>query len=57
MNIILYYYLVDITVMFNQSVYNVNENGTVQPVLVLSGQSSTAIGLLVKDVPKNATSE
>ena len=57
MNIILYHFLVDITVMFNQSVYNVNENETVRPVLVLSGPSSTDITVLVKDVSKSAISK
>ena len=57
MNIIPYTCLVDVTVMFNQSVYNVNENGIAQPVLVLSGLSSIDITVLVKDVPKSAISE
>ena len=57
MNIILYHFLVDITVMFNQSVYNVNENETAQPVLVLSGPSSTDITVLVKDVSKSVISK
>ena len=56
MNIILYHFLVDITVMFNQSVYNVNENETARPVLVLSGPSSIDITVLVKDVSKSAIS-
>ena len=43
--------------MFNQSVYNVNENGIAQPVLVLRGRSSIDITVLVKDVPRGALSE
>ena len=43
--------------MFNQSVYNVNENETARPVLLLSGPSSTDITVLVKDASRSAISK
>ena len=43
--------------MFNQSEYNVNENETARPVLVLSRPSSTDITVLVKDVSRSAMSK
>ena len=43
---------------FNQSTYSVNEDdGSVQPVLVLSNPSSTNITIQVKETSGAATSE
>ena len=48
----------DITVRFNQSTYSVNENdGSVQPILVLSNPSSTNISVQVRDNSNTATGE
>ena len=44
--------------MFNQSMYSVNEdNGPAQPVLVLSGPSSTDITVQVFNTDRSATGE
>ena len=49
---------VDITITFSQSTYNVNEDdGPVQPVLVLSNPSSTDITVQVRDTQNTATSK
>ena len=50
---------VDITVMFSQSVYSINENaaGLVKPTLVLSNSSSTDITVKIRDTENRATSE
>ena len=49
---------VDITVMFNQTTYSVNENaGPAQPVLVLSNPSSTDITVQVFNTDGSATGE
>ena len=54
-----YIYIINLTVAtisFNQSAYSVNENeGPVQPVLVLSNPSSTDVTVQVKDGEDNAT--
>ena len=53
-----YVHHVDITITFNQSMYNVNEDdGPAQPVLVLSNPSSTDITVQVRDTENTATSE
>ena len=47
-----------LSVNFSQSTYSVNEDdGVVQPVLVLSNQSSTNITVRVRDNSNNATGE
>ena len=47
-----------ITVSFSQSTYSVNEDdGLVQPVLVLSNPSSTNITVQVRDTSNTATGE
>ena len=47
-----------ITVSFSQSTYSVNEDdGSVQPVLVLSTPSSTDITVQVRDDSNTATGE
>ena len=47
-----------ITVMFNQSMYSVNEDaGPVQPVLVISNPSSTDITVQVTNTDGSATGE
>ena len=50
---------VDITVMFSQSVYSVNENvaGLVKPTLVLSNLSSADVTVNIRDTENRATSE
>ena len=49
---------IDITVSFNQSTYSVDEDdGPVQPVLVLSNPSSTDITVQVRSNDITATSE
>ena len=49
---------ITITITFNQSTYNVNEDdGPAQPVLVLSNPSSTNITVQVRDTQNTATSE
>ena len=51
---------IDITVMFSQSTYSVNENdGLVKPILVLSNNSSSLTDIFVKvrDTENRATSE
>ena len=50
--------ITDITIKFNQSSYNVDEDGgVVQPVLVLNRQSSTNITVYIRDNSNNATGE
>ena len=45
-----------VTVRFSQSLYTVNENdGSVQPVLVLSNPASTDITVVVEDISYNAS--
>ena len=52
------YYLIDVTVMFSQSLYSVTENaGLVEPVLVLSNPPSSDITVQVSNVDITATSE
>ena len=44
------------TVSFNQSVYSVNENeGPVEPVIVLSNPSSTDVTVQIRERSGNAT--
>ena len=52
------YLLVDIVLRFNQTVYSVNEDdGIVQPVLVLSNPSSYDVTIQVNDDEITATSK
>ena len=49
-------YLIDATVSFEQHTYNVHENdGKVEPVLVLSNPSSTAVTVKVLSTDGSAT--
>ena len=46
----IFVYLVVATISFSQSIYSVNENeGSVQPVIVLSNPSSTDVTVQVTD--------
>ena len=48
----------DVTISFNQPFYNINENdGILQPVLVLSNPSSFDATVRVRDVRKTAKGE
>ena len=50
------FYLTVATISFNQSAYSVNENeGPVQPVLVLSNPSSTDVTVRITDGEGTAT--
>ena len=50
--------IIDVTVIFNQLLYSVNEDdGPAQPVLVLSNPSSTDITVQARDTQNTATSE
>ena len=50
------FYLIDVTVNFEQQTYNVNEDdGKVEPVLILSNPSSTAITVEVFSTDGSAT--
>ena len=51
-------YTIAVTVSFSQSTYSVSEDdGSVQPVLVLSNPSSTDITVQVRDNSNTATGE
>ena len=51
-----YLYLLAITVMFNQSMYSVDENsGPVQPALILSNPSSNSVTVQVITTDGSAT--
>lgn len=53
-----FFYLTATTVSFKQQAYNVDENnGPVQPVLVLSNPSATAFTVQIKDSSNTATGE
>ena len=53
-----YHFLSAITVMFNQSMYSVNEDaGPAQPLLVISNPSSTDITVQVTNTDGSATGE
>jgi len=48
----------DVTISFNQPLYNINENdGILQPVLVLSNPSSFDATVRVRDAKKTAKGE
>ena len=52
------YHFLDITVMFSETTYSVNEDaGPAQPVLVLSSPSSTDITVQVTNTDGSATGE
>ena len=52
------FYPIDLTISFNQSTYSVDEDdGSAQPVLVLSNPSSTDISVQVRSSNINATGE
>jgi len=54
----LYFHLIVATVMFNQSIYSVNENeGLTQPTLVLSKPSTTVFTVQVTNTDGSATGE
>ena len=54
----MYPFGIDITVNFNQSLYNVGEsNSPVQPVLVLTNPSSTDITVQIRNNDITATGE
>ena len=56
--IMLFYHSLDITVLFQQSTYSVDENaGPAQPVLVLSNPSSTDFNVTVTNTDGSATGE
>ena len=51
-------FLIDITILFSQSMYSVNEtDGPAQPVLTLSNPSSTDITVQVYNTGGSATGE
>jgi len=56
LTVIILFHHIDITVMFNQSTYSVNENaGPAQPTLILSNPSSTDITVRVRDTQGSAS--
>ena len=57
-HVLLFFYLVGITVMFSERMYSVNENaGPAQPVLVLSNPSSMTFTVQIRSVDNTATSK
>ena len=53
-----YYYFIDIILRFNQTTYRINENdGSFQPVLVLSNPSLTDVTIQVVDNEVSATGD